>query len=261
MHCPHEALPPHADGRYMPFSLSVAITELPCGTSSTVSSLTIILTLPEGERYFFAISSITTNSMITARNTVMLAMMKFISISKGFIYVCDYLFESLQLESGEAHECHGHQSDGDECDAKSLKRTWDIRICQFLAYCAKQADSERPANARTQGKGNGVRDRTNILCVGWVEIDALLHEERSTHDGTVYGYERKEDSECGIERRRETLNNHLYQLNDACNDGNEQYEREIGQVDTEDAIGRKNLCLQEIVDRNCDKQHECYCHA
>ena len=68
----------------MPFSFSVAMTELPCGTLRTVSPLMVILTFPLGERYFFATRSITTSRMMTAIKTPILEMMKFISMMMIF---------------------------------------------------------------------------------------------------------------------------------------------------------------------------------
>ncbi len=73
LHCPHEALPPHAEGRKMPFSLRVVIRLEPCATLIVLSPLMVMLTLPLGERYFFATSRITTKRSIIMRKTPMLA--------------------------------------------------------------------------------------------------------------------------------------------------------------------------------------------
>jgi len=68
----HVAFPRKAEGRKMPFSLSVAITLLPCSTESSLSPLTVMVTFPLGERYFFATSRITTKSKMVRRKTAML---------------------------------------------------------------------------------------------------------------------------------------------------------------------------------------------
>ena len=72
LHCPQLAFPPQADGKKMPFSLRVAITLLPWSTVSSLSPLTVIRTLPLGERYFLATSRITTSSKMMSRKTTML---------------------------------------------------------------------------------------------------------------------------------------------------------------------------------------------
>ena len=77
LHCPQLALPPHALGRKMPFSLSVVIRLEPCGTVIVRSPLISMLTSPLGERYFFAMSRMATTSRMMTRNTPILAKMKF----------------------------------------------------------------------------------------------------------------------------------------------------------------------------------------
>ena len=73
LHCPQLALPPHAEGRKMPFSLSVVINEEPCGTLMVLSPLISMLTLPLGLRNFLATRRMTTKRSITIRNTPILA--------------------------------------------------------------------------------------------------------------------------------------------------------------------------------------------
>ncbi len=57
----------------MPFSLSVVIRLEPCGTLMMRSPLISIFTLPLGDRYFLAMSSIVTTSRMITRNTPILA--------------------------------------------------------------------------------------------------------------------------------------------------------------------------------------------
>ena len=71
-HCPQLPLPPQADERCMPLSLSVESSEPPCSTSNFLSPLTVIVTFPLGLRYFLAISSIATKTSMMTRNTAML---------------------------------------------------------------------------------------------------------------------------------------------------------------------------------------------
>ena len=44
-------------------------------------------------------------------------------------------------------------------------------------------------------------------------------------------------------------------------DGNEKNEGKIRQVYTEDSIGREHFRLKQIIDRYCDKEHECDRHT
>ena len=72
LHCPQLAFPPQAEGKKMPFSLSVVITLLPWGTLIFLSPLMTISTLPLGLRYFFAMSRMMTNRSMMVKNTPML---------------------------------------------------------------------------------------------------------------------------------------------------------------------------------------------
>ena len=92
-----------------------------------------------------------------------------------------------------------------------------------------------------------------------IHQDALLHEQRSTHDSAVYGNQRQEDTQRCIERGRILLNSHLNQLHHTGNNGDEEDERQIAEVDPlNKAVGTQHLGLQQIVNRNGNGEHEGY---
>ena len=129
----------------------------------------------------------------------------------------------------------------------------------FLAYCAHRYDSEHPSESGTESIDEGVAHATEILCAGRVEVDALLHEERCAHDGTVYGDEREEDTQCSVEGRGEALHNHLHQLHDTSDDSNEDNERKITEVNAlDETVGTEYLGLKQIVGWYGDAKHECH---
>ena len=73
-HWAHEPPPPHADGRNI-FSLDSVLSKLlPVSTSICLSLLMVIVAFPDGTRYFFATSSITTKSIDTPKNKTILDM-------------------------------------------------------------------------------------------------------------------------------------------------------------------------------------------
>ena len=73
-HCPHEPPPPQAEGRNI-FSLARVLSRLPpVSTSTFLSSLMVMTALPDGTRYFLAMSRITTSRSDTPRNKTILDM-------------------------------------------------------------------------------------------------------------------------------------------------------------------------------------------
>ena len=160
----------------------------------------------------------------------------------------------LNGEAGEAHEGHGHESDGDKRNAESLQRLGYVAVGHLLADSCEADDGESPSESAAEGIGDGVAEVGDGLCVGGVEADALLHEERGTHDGAVDGDEGQEDAQRVVERGAELLDDHLHQLHDAGDDGNEQDEREKREVNAgHEAVGAENLGLQQVVDGERDE--------
>ena len=64
----------------MPSWLKVLSKEPPWGTETVCFPLIVMFTLPLGDKYFFATSSMITNTRMITKNTAMLAIIKFISI-------------------------------------------------------------------------------------------------------------------------------------------------------------------------------------
>ena len=154
----------------------------------------------------------------------MLAKIKFISI---------VLFLSLlDVQTRETHKCHCHQTYNDECDTQTSKWSRHIRVSHLFADSSKTYDSKQPSKTRTKCIRDSVCYSTNELRVRWCKSNTLLHEERSTHDGTVHGNQRQEDAQRGIERGAETLDSHFHQLRDAGDDGDEKNETQEAEVHT-----------------------------
>ena len=84
-----------------------------------------------------------------------------------------------------------------------------------------------------------------------------MHEKRGSHDGTVHSNKGEENTQRGVERGRETLNHHLYQLDHTGNNGYEKDKGEKTEVDARNqTIGTEHPRLQQIIDRHCDQQHK-----
>ncbi len=67
LHWPQEPLPPQAEGRWTPCSLSVDISVPPVGTVISLSSLMVIFTLPCGMSLARRMSNAATSSSMTTR--------------------------------------------------------------------------------------------------------------------------------------------------------------------------------------------------
>ena len=80
-----------------------------------------------------------------------------------------------------------------------------IGIAYLFTDSSHHQYGEPPADTGTESVRSGFAH---------VQELPLLHEERTTHDGTVHGYQRQEDTERVIERRAEPLHNHLDELHE-----------------------------------------------
>ena len=72
LHCPQDALPPQADERNIPLLFNTDIRLSPCPVVIVLSPFTVIVTLPPGDRYFFAIRSRATKRRVVTRRAPML---------------------------------------------------------------------------------------------------------------------------------------------------------------------------------------------
>ena len=104
----------------------------------------------------------------------------------------------LELQSRETHHCDSHKTYCDKGDTETTERLWNIAICHLLADSTHADNSKEPTETRTESINECIENATDLLSVGWIEVDTLLHEERSTHDSTVYSNQWKEDTKSCI---------------------------------------------------------------
>ena len=97
---------------------------------------------------------------------------------------------SLDLESAEAHEGKGHETNGDEGDTQALEGLRNVVILHFLTNTCEADDSQEPSDTRTEGVHKRVSEGSDGLGIHCGQADTLLHEERTTHDGAVHGNQR-----------------------------------------------------------------------
>ena len=95
-------------------------------------------------------------------------------------------------------------------------------IAQFFADGGDGHNGKEPANATAE------RETEHFA---YVAVGTFLHEERTTHDSTVYSNKREENAKGIVECRGSFLNYHLDHLDDGCNDGNEHDKAEKRKVD------------------------------
>ena len=126
-----------------------------------------------------------------------------------------------------------------------------LGILHLLTNTGKAAYSYQPSQTRTESVCKGVTDIGDSLHVLRIEQNTLLHEQRTAHDGAVHSDQRQEDTQTRIQRRTELLNNHLDDLYDSRNNGDEQDETQVTEVKR-----IEHIYLQQVVDRQGDGQHE-----
>ena len=80
LHCPHEPLPPQAEGRCTPASPIDANSVPPAGIWYSLSPFTTTFTSPDATRYFLATNKTMTNRSITQRNTATAVKIAFIIV-------------------------------------------------------------------------------------------------------------------------------------------------------------------------------------
>ena len=132
-----------------------------------------------------------------------------------------------------------------------MQRLRYVVILHFLTNTCEADNRQEPSQTRTEGVHESVSEGSDGLGIHCGQADTLLHEERTTHDGAVHRDQRQEDSEARIERRAVFLHNHLHQLHDSSNDGDEEDETEVLQVQR-----LENERLQQVVNRQGNCEHE-----
>ena len=107
---------------------------------------------------------------------------------------------SLNVKATETHHCHSHETHGDKHDAEALQGLGNVGVLHLLADGTHSHDGQRPTDTRAEAVDHSIPNRGDGLRVGGLHEDALLHEQRGTHDGAVDGDQRQEDTQGSIER-------------------------------------------------------------
>src|SRR3990170_3996877 len=125
------------------------------------------------------------------------------------------VFLSLYIEhSGETHEGHGDDA-GDQHDYPgSAQWGWHVGITHLLAQPRHQRYGQSPAQPRTQS----IKSRLH-------EVILTNHHEKSrAQDGAVHRNQGQEYAQRIIQARAEPLHEHLDELNECRDNGDEDHE-------------------------------------
>lgn len=104
----------------------------------------------------------------------------------------------------------------------AFKRGGHIGIGHLLAYGSNAHNRQQPADTGAEPVDRG------RPCVG---ERPLLHEERTSQDGTVHCNERQEDTQRIVKCGGIFLDYHLDELYHGCHDGDEKDETQKAEID------------------------------